>query len=91
MIRFHHKIKMDLQAGEYMMETGFSCIKPEDFKNRINMDQSYLDSVNPRITTYSGLGPVAVVTTSRNGYTKLNHHGIADLETDITYDLHNKK
>lgn len=79
LVRFHQKVALNLEIGEYSFEVGFSTISKNDFDLRTYLPHSEIYARATRLCTLVGLGPFAIISRKKPGVPRLTHHGIADL------------
>lgn len=78
-IRFHHRISLEIQIGEYTFGVGFGALKYSDYLSRYNMTFTDLDSRLARVCLLPKVGAFTVILRKITNGPQLLHHGIANL------------
>jgi ABC-type polysaccharide/polyol phosphate transport system ATPase subunit len=79
LVRFRQSIILEIAAGEYTFEVGFSTIKRAAFEEREKLQFRDLYSNMVRVCSLSGVAPFTVILRKRFSPTQLLHHGLANL------------
>ena len=84
----YHRIRMDLECGEYTFEPGLSDMDIEFYEQRGELSHEEFTHHERRLCHRSDAGSFSIVMRKHGNPTRLTHHGIANLDGEISFSFH---
>lgn len=82
-IAMYHKIRLDVECGEYTFEIGLSDMDEQFYSMRDTLAHEELSRHERRLAHITDVGSFSVVMKKCGAPTRLTHHGIANLNSEI--------
>jgi lipopolysaccharide transport system ATP-binding protein len=82
-----HEIKLDLGPGEYVFEVGLASVSEEVWSARKTMSHEEMSAYHVRNCHIANAGSFSVGLAMKDGVTKLTHHGIANLDGNMSISV----
>lgn len=86
-IKVWHKTCLAIELGEYSFEVGLSEMPQNVFEKRSVMSNEDMFAFEQRIVHRSGVGTFSVVLKKVGMPSRLTHHGVCDLATEINISI----